>query len=272
MWMMSTVFLLDKPAPSLTMVWPMLSLRGWRSSRRCWSTAHSNITRYTHAHIHLHSLLLSSLTFEQLLLLLLLLLFYIIINIFLHFLISNAFLNEFQIECLLPFCQTTFLIQEANKFTFFTYHFNLYRKNIFSNLQGSFLKCKCKLSSRYTHTQRTYIQMKKKYNIYSYLYTYTRLQNFSHSPVLCALCYIVPDFQTFTSREVQDIVLVVQFCLTLAAGNLWVLEAFGLSWRDFPTVVGRLVLVQAATTRRVWLVWTSIVNLNLYWLCFSSLK
>lgn len=33
MWMTSTVFLLDKPAPSLIMEWPMLSLSGWRSSR-----------------------------------------------------------------------------------------------------------------------------------------------------------------------------------------------------------------------------------------------
>lgn len=47
MWMMSTAFLLDRPALSLIMVWRTLWLSGWRNSRRCWSMAHSNITRYT---------------------------------------------------------------------------------------------------------------------------------------------------------------------------------------------------------------------------------
>lgn len=110
---MSTVFPLDRPAPSLlTMVWPMLSLSGWRSSRRCWSTAHSNITRYTHI---LHSLsfcwlfdsflLVLLLTFEHLLLL-----FHIII-IYLY-----IYFNIVSVECLSPFSQTAFLVQEANKF------------------------------------------------------------------------------------------------------------------------------------------------------------
>lgn len=54
MWMMSTAFQLDRPALSLIMVWRTLWLSEWRNSRRCWSMAHLNITRYTHTHTHPH--------------------------------------------------------------------------------------------------------------------------------------------------------------------------------------------------------------------------